>query len=144
MSGVPPSAAAGRKTTMSALHTLSSRQHLVIAGLGLAVFTTVIILLFAVTPTAAVSVLSALIVLMVLAVAALGAVMTARTTPRAARAQAQPASGFVAPPLLLTLADGEVLVAREVDLGQTGEHRLLLTRKGYVLVNAAGEVIYQL
>ncbi len=143
MSGVPPPAAAGRKT-MSALHTLSSRQHLVIAGLGLAVFTTVIILLFAVTPTAAVSVLSALIVLMVLAVAALGAVMTARTTPRAARAQARPTAGEVAPLLLLTLADGEVLVAREVDLGQPGEHRMLLTRKGYMLVNATGEVIYQL
>jgi len=50
----------------------------------------------------------------------------------------------VGPPLLLTLADGETLVAREVDLGQPGEHRLLLTRKGYVLVNAAGEVIYRL
>ncbi|MGB9631923.1 MAG: hypothetical protein ACPL8I_01210, partial [Chloroflexaceae bacterium] len=128
---------------MSALHTLSSRQHLMITGLALAALAAILILLLAATPTAAASILSALIVLMVLAVVALGAVMIARTTPRAARAQPRPASGFVAPPLLLTLADGEALVAREVDLGRPGEHRLLLTRKGYMLVNAVGEVIYR-
>ena len=128
---------------MSALHTLSSRQHLVIAGLALMTLAAIIVLLFGVSPTAAASVLSALIIL---AVVALRAAMTAGATPRAPRAQPRPAAGEaeVGPPLLLTLADGETLVAREVDLGQPGEHRLLLTRKGYVLVNGAGEVIYRL
>jgi hypothetical protein len=143
MSGVPPPAAARRKT-MSAYHTLSSRQHLVITGLALAVLVGILILLLAATPTVAASILSALIVLMVLAVVVLGAVMIARATPHAAHAQPRPAGGAVPRPLLLTLADGEVLVAREVDLGQPGEHRLLLTRKGYMLVNAEGEVIYRL
>ncbi|MCX7789220.1 MAG: hypothetical protein N2378_01140 [Chloroflexaceae bacterium] len=128
---------------MSAVHThtLSPRQHLMIIGLALAALAAIIILLFAVTPTAAAGILS---VLIILAVVVLSAVAAIRATPRAARAQPQAASGRVAPPLLLTLADGEVLVAREVDLGQPGEHRLLLTRKGYMLVNPAGEVIYRL
>lgn len=126
---------------MSALHSLSSRQPLVVAGLALAVVAASLILLLAVTPTAAAGLIAALIVL---AAIALGAVSIARETPRAARTRAQSASSVAAPPLRLTLASGEVLVAREVDLGQPGEHRLLLTRKGYMLVNAAGEVIYQL
>ncbi|MCS6880381.1 MAG: hypothetical protein RMK84_05540 [Oscillochloridaceae bacterium] len=126
---------------MSTLHALSSRQPLVMGGLALAVIAATMILLFAVTPPAVAGILS---VLLVLAIVALQGFMTARASPRAARAQPQPAGGNAAPLLRLTLADGEVLVAREVDLGQPGEHRLLLTRRGYMLVNAAGEVIYRL
>ncbi|MFQ3664218.1 MAG: hypothetical protein SNJ69_17720 [Chloroflexaceae bacterium] len=124
---------------MSALHGLSNRQHLLITALAVPALAAVIVLLFATISTAAASILSLLIIVATLA---LHAMMTARATPRVARAQ--PASGPAVPPLLLTLASGEVLVAREVDLGHPDEHRLLLTRKGYMLVNAAGEVIYQL
>ncbi len=126
---------------MSALHALSNRQHLLMTALAVTALAAVIVLLFAATSTATASILS---VLIIVAALALRAMMTARATPRAARARPQPASDSAAPPLLLTLASGEVLVAREVDLGHPGEHRLLLTRKGYMLINAAGEVIYQL
>ncbi len=126
---------------MSALYGLSNRQNLVITGMVVAALAVVIIALFAATSTAVASVLSVLIILVALA---LRAVMAGRAAPRTARAQPQSADNAIAPPLRLTLASGEVLVAREVDLGQPGEHRLLLTRKGYMLVNAAGEVIYQL
>ncbi|MGQ9927243.1 MAG: hypothetical protein ACUVS4_10270 [Chloroflexaceae bacterium] len=126
---------------MSALYTLSSRQHLLITGLAALAAIAVVILLFAVSPTAVASVLSTLILL---AAVALRVVMTASAAPRAPRAQMRAGATEVTPPLLLTLADGETLVAREVDSGQPGDHRLLLTRKGYVLVNAEGEVIYRL
>lgn len=86
------------------------------------------------------------------AIAALGlagtlAVLLLALPPRAAVRAARPAptpTGEAAPALRLVLADGSTRVAQPVDLPGHDEHRLLLTRDGYVLVDAAGKVLHRL
>lgn len=128
---------------MSAVHPLSARQQLVVALGALLVVAVVIISLFVQVPLASAIVLGglALVAVTMLALRARAAVRPAR---RAAPAAVGASYAEALPTLQLTFPDGEVLAAREVPLPQPGEHQLLLTRRGYVIVNAAGQVIYQL
>ena len=128
---------------MSAMHPLSARQQLAVALGALLVVAAVIISLFVQAPLASAIVLGSLL-LVAITMLALRGHAAARPAPRAARAAVDIPYGEALPILQLTFPDGEVLAAREVPLPQPHEHQLLLTRQGYVVVNAAGQVIYQL
>jgi hypothetical protein len=76
-----------------------------------------------------------------------GALLWAGAAAGRPAAQARPAPRFEgeAPaPVRLTLPSGAVVAARPVEVGGEGAGRLLLTRDGYVVVNAAGQVIHRL
>ncbi len=128
---------------MSAVHPLSARQQLAVALGALLVVAVVIISLFVQAPLASAIVLGGLGLIGV-SLLALRARAAARPAQRAARVTMDAPSAAALPTLQLTFPDGEVLAAREVPLPQSSEHQLLLTRRGYVVVNAAGQVIYQL
>lgn len=63
-----------------------------------------------------------------------------RTTRSAARSSGATASDE--PTLRLSLADGSVVAARRVHVAHEQEHALLLTRNGYVVVDAQGHPLH--
>lgn len=128
---------------MSAVHPLAVRQPLTRAALALAGFAVGLIALLA---ASSIAMALALSVLILTAFTLLGSRtgLATRSAPRAASERSDPTNTTVMPTVRLILANGEELAAREVVLPHPDEHRLFLTRLGYVVVNQAGEVIYRL
>lgn len=128
---------------MSATEVLSARQWAWLFSLGLALAVVIVAVVSILVPAAALGV--------TLALFAMGAAFVARQVAsvsggrRAARAvRAAPADGTPQPTLLLEVGDGAVVSARPVPLPGGGEDTLMLTRDGYVVVNAAGKVLHRL
>jgi hypothetical protein len=107
------------------------------ALVGLALLTTLLVLL----PLAALT--------MLVGMALSGAALLAQraAAPRAARpGRARPAGANEAagPMFQLVDADGVAIAARAVSLAGPSEHTLALTRDGYVLVDDTGRVLHRL
>lgn len=89
--------------------------------------------------------LAALTMLLGLAVSGVALLVQRASSLRVARPQARPAAdGALGPTLLIVDAAGDPLAARAVPLAGPSEHTLALTRDGYVLLNAAGQVLHRL
>jgi hypothetical protein len=126
---------------MISITTTPARQWLHLIGLGLALAVVIVVALAVALPAAALTLALALLVM------GLGLVaQRVRTVAGAARAAV---AGVVAdeaatPTLELMLGDGELLSARAVALPVQSEHTLVLTRRGYMLLDAEGEVFHRL
>jgi hypothetical protein len=126
--------------TMSAIGMMTARERLQLLGLGLALAAVILVVLAVVLPLAAFTVAVAM-----LAATALVVARQLTAAARAARSFArEPFAGEATRPVRLELADGTVVSARPVPLPGDGEHTLMLTREGYVLVSAEGRVIHRI
>lgn len=127
---------------MMTTHMTTARQGFRLLGLGLALAVVIVATLAVVLPTAALA--------LTLALVAMGGALVmqqARAVARSARAAvagAPPAAETPQPTMLLDLADGTVLSARPVPLPGDGAHTMVLTRQGYLLLRADGEVFHRL
>jgi hypothetical protein len=135
-------AGSAKGVAMSTMGTMSARQWAQAVGLGLALAVAIVAVVAVVLPVAALALAVALLVA--------GAVALAQQTravaqaARAATGSAPRGDEIPQPTLRLELADGAVVSARAVPLPGDGEHTLLLTRDGYVLVNAEGRAVHRL
>lgn len=126
---------------MSAYGTVAARHWVQLVALGLVLVVAIVVILAVVLPTAA--------LVLALVLAATGVAFVTQRTMAVARSAARTMAGSPAPDttpqpsLRLELPDGEVVSARPVPLPQESEHTLLLTRDGYVVVNAEGRIIYR-
>jgi hypothetical protein len=127
---------------MISVTTIPARQWVQLIGLGLALAVVIMVVLALVLPVAA------LVLAAVLLVAGVGLVLrrvqAVASVARATVTSAASAEDVVSPPMLLTLGDGELLSARAVVSSAQSEHTLVLTRRGYVLIDSSGEVFHQL
>ncbi len=122
--------------------TNATRQwgQLLLPGLLLAV---VLVIVLAVALPVAALVLSLALLGSGLAMVVQRAGAAARSVEAAVRGTAEPDAPSQ-PTLKLELAEGVVLNARPVPLAAPGEHTLLLTREGYIVVNAEGQVLHRI
>jgi hypothetical protein len=127
---------------MSMTQMMTVRQWTQLLGLGLALAVVIVAIVAVVLPATALA--------LALALAATGVALATRQMQAMARSAqaavmgAPPAEAATPPVLLLELADGAVLSARPVPLPGQGEHTLVLTREGYLLLGAAGNVVHKL
>lgn len=123
---------------MSALRMLSGRPELRAALIALLLMAAVAVALAGAAPAAA----AVLALSAVAGVALVGAGAAAR--PRHAPRRTAAPTGEAGPTLRLTLPDGETVSARPVSLPGQASEQLLLTRNGYVVVDADGRVLHRL
>lgn len=126
---------------MISITTIPARQWAQLIGLGLALAVVIVAVLAVVLPAAAIALALALLVLGAGLVA-----QRARAVAGAARAAVAGATedAAVSPPMQLLLDDGELLSARVVALPAPSERTMVLTRRGYMLLDAEGEVFHRL
>jgi hypothetical protein len=120
----------------------TARQGLQLLGIGLALAVVIVATLAVVLPALAL----ALTIALVVAGAAM-AMQQARAVARSARAAvagAPRAADSPQPTMLLELPDGAVLSARPLPLPGDGAHTMVLTRQGYMLLRADGELFHRL
>lgn len=122
---------------MSALNTITGRRPLRAAIWLLVALAIAFVATVAVLPAAA-----GIAALLVAAAASLVGVLATRPAPR--RSAVADVGAYHGPTLRLTLAGGAELSARAVPLAGLGDHQLLLTRDGYILVDAVGRVVHRL
>lgn len=121
---------------MGALRILSARPELRLLAVALLLAAAVTALVLATTAPLVAAALA-------LGVAVAAALVGAGVPP--AQRSARPAPlPEPAPALHLTLPNGATLSARPVALPGDAEHQLLLTRDGYVVVDAEGRLIHKL
>lgn len=127
---------------MHAFSTYSAQQwrQLIVSGLLLAVI--MVVVLAVLLPTAAL-VLTLALVAMGVSLITQRVSSALRAPHQASRAGTMPEDA-VAPTLYLKLADGVVVAARPIPLPAAQDHSLLLTRDGYVVVNAEGRIIHSI
>jgi hypothetical protein len=127
---------------MITIQTTTARRWAQLLGLGLALAVAIVAILALVLPAAALTLALALVV-----AGATLALQQARAVARSARAAvagAPSAAEAAQPTMLLELADGAVLSARLVPLPGDDAYTLVLTRQGYLLLGADGEVVHRL
>jgi len=127
---------------MTTTRMMTARQGFRLLGLGLALAVVIVATLAVVLPALALALTLALVV-----AGAAMAMQQARAVARSARAAVAGAPRTAEAPqptMLLELADGAVLCARPVPLPGDGAHTLVLTRQGYLLLSAGGEVFHRL
>ncbi|NJN16241.1 MAG: hypothetical protein HC822_08180 [Oscillochloris sp.] len=118
------------------------RRWAQVLGLGVLLAITLILVLAVVLPAAALVLALALIAATVLVVAR--QVRTVAQTAQHTAAKMSSAAEPVPATLQLELADGSVLQGRPVVMPGRQEHTMVLTREGYLLVDAEGAIRYRL
>lgn len=121
-------------------YTLTSRQRAQLTGLALLAFAALIAILAVVAPLAALALSLSLLAGALLLVLSL---KHSQVAPRrSATADVGAADATLQPPLQIALEDGVLRAARVVPLAANDEHTLLLTRDGYLVVGASGQVVH--
>jgi hypothetical protein len=125
---------------MNTYTSLTSRQRAQLNGLALLAFAALITILAVVAPLAALALSLSLLAGTLLLVLSL---RQGRVEPRrVATADVGAADATPQLPVQITLEDGALHVARVVPSAANDEHTLLLTRNGYLVVNASGQVVH--